>query len=225
MDDYSGEFDEKPEELLKKCLTVCVKHPLESLSANPPVTDGYWDIDMDSEVQSTDGCKHILQLKTNQFIPEDICENLFQNIVKEYPEHYLNLFTNTSKCRLTRINLSTNMTKYPLSDGDLYSKLFFHPLQELNLSGCKLQPNTLESLKYCASSLRTLELSNASGLTFFSTLQELKQLQRLNLHNTDIGYSNQNMKYIASLKKLKWLDLSCTSIDDEGLTELLPLSR
>lgn len=113
------------------------------------------EIDMDSVVQS-DGYYHDIDLKANCFIPHSVCEELFQRIIKEYPEQYINLFVDTTKCRLTRIDLSTTETKYPLQDFDLISKLYAHPLREINLSGCRALSSSLSSLKNCTSTLQVI---------------------------------------------------------------------
>ncbi|XP_066928047.1 protein zer-1 homolog [Clytia hemisphaerica] len=220
----------QPKKLQCQCINVCVKHPVECLQGKPTdrchqneAEESSMDIDMDNAVQS-DGCYHNLELKRNIFIPDNICEGIFQQIIKQYPEQYINLFVDTSKCRLTSIDLSTSETKYPLQDSDLISKLFDHPLKEINLSGCKTLSPSLNSLQKCASTLQILDLSSVTGVRWCLILQNLKQLWRLNLQNTDIGYLHEHMKEIGNLKNLKWLDLSCTCINNEGLVELLPLS-
>ena len=170
----------QPKKLQCQCVNVCVRHPLETLQGKPygascyttpPITanedccgidegggsDAMMEIDMDSVVQS-DGYYHDIELKTNCFVSNAICEELFQQIIRNYPEQYINLFVDTSKCRLTRIDLSDSETKYPLQDFDLISKLYSHPLREVNLGGCHALSASLGSLKLCASTLQVFIL-------------------------------------------------------------------
>ena len=184
--DSTNTLFQQPKKLQCQCVEVCVRHPLECLQGKPPPSynttsvsttpplDGFgrgneddggggcvgndatmMEIDMDSVVQS-DGYYHYIDLKANCFIPHSICEELFQRIIKDYPEQYINLFVDTTKCRLTRIDLSTTESKYPLQDFDLISKLYSHPLREINLSGCRALSSSLSSLKNCASTLQVI---------------------------------------------------------------------
>ena len=150
------------------------------------------DIDIDNVVQS-DGYYHDIDLQANFFISNTICEELFQQIIKHYPEQYINLFVDTAKCRLTRIDLSTTETKYPLQDFDLISKLFSHPLREINLSGCRALSSSLSSLKNCASTLQvwlaaTL-LSIRICLLFWNFYQPYQQYSISSIYINNTGFS------------------------------------
>ena len=221
----------QPDNLRDQCINVCVRHPTEALQGNPAgdrdclfdEEDFAMDTSMDIEVH--DECYQNMELRTNLVIPNVLSEILFQQMIKQYPEQYINLFVDTTKCRLTRIDLSVHETKYPLQDQELISKLFAHPLRDVSLSGCKLLPHTLNSLSLCSSTLRVLDLSSVGGVRHCHILKDLKQLWKLSLQNTDIGYANEHMKDIGSMVTLRWLDLSGTSVSDVGLQELLPISR
>jgi hypothetical protein len=221
----------QPDNLRDQCINVCIRHPTEALQENPAGDQGHpmdeedvaMDTSMDDEVHHE--YYQNMELRTNLVIPNVLSEILFQQMVKQYPEQYINLFVDTTKCRLTRIDLSVHETKYPLQDQELISKLFAHPLRDINLSGCKLLPETLNSLSVCSSTLRVLDLSSVGGIRHSHILKELKQLLKLSLRNTDIGFMSEHMKDIGSMVNLRWLDLSCTSINDVGLQELLPISR
>ena len=64
-----------------------------------------------------------------------------------------------------------------------------------------------------------------TSIKWCHVLGHLKQVWRLNLQNTDIGYLDEHMVQVGKMVNLKWLDLSCTRINDEGLRKLLPLQQ
>ena len=64
-----------------------------------------------------------------------------------------------------------------------------------------------------------------TSIKWCQVLRHLKQVWRLNLQNTDIGYLHEHMVQIGQMHNLRRLDLSCTRINDEGLYELLQLRQ
>ena len=213
-----------PDRLVNLCLRVCTQYPIESLTER--TRSECMEVDgcvqsITDEVQSHERYEHNqLELRRDVFFHNIICEPLFDGIVKRYPEHYLRLFTDTNRCSLSKINLSFTNTRYPIQDQQLLSKLFYHPLREINLSRCQVAPTTLNALKYCAGTLKILDLSNVSGLKNNFILKQLKNLEKLNLQSSDIGFRHEHMKNIGHLPLLTWLDISLTSVDDRGIRKL-----
>lgn len=214
-----------PDALSLLCLKICTQHPIEALTEISSEND-CMEVDDDDEsteeVHSMEKYERFkqIELRSDVFFHKTICEPLFDGIVKKYPEYLLKLFTDTSRCKLTKIDLSFSNTKYPIQDQQLLAKLFFHPLREINLSRCQVSPSTLSALKYCADTLKSLDLSNVSGLKNNFILKQLKNLEKLNLQNSDVGFHREHMKHIGSLPHLTWLDISLTSIDDRSLKKL-----
>lgn len=214
--------------LTNLCVKTCVQYPIEALTTDNSCEHHQecMEVDInetDDEVQSTielhEKYKQI-ELKKDVYLHRHICEPLFDGILQKYPEHYLTIFTDVTRCNLTKINLSYTYAKFPIQDQQLITKLFYHPLREINLSGCQVLPSTLNALKYCSATLKSLDLSNVSGLKNNFVLKQLKNLEKLNLKNSDIGFHREHMRHIGCLPKLTWLDISLTSVDDRSLKKL-----
>ena len=241
---FDGEIEMKmnPETLRNICLATCVKHPFEALIDNYPANrierissiedsdDEDFYMDVDEEVQSTDfDSRNYMQLK-DVFLPESLCEPLFQEIIRLYPEDYIQVFTDTYKCRLTKIDLSNSPCSMAqpwasIRDQKFLTKLFLHPLREINFSNCIVYLTTLRALRHCSKTLRVLDLSGADGVKDFSALAALPNLAKLNLRDTSIGFQRQYMSVLGGLNQLSWLDLSSTAVDGPGLVQLKTLSR
>ena len=192
-----------PDRLTTLCLRTCARYPIESLTeyaeSDSMEVDGCVQ-SLTDEVQSREKYeRYQLELRRDVYFHSIICEPLFDGIAREYPEHYLRLFTDTNRCNLSKINLSFANTKYPIQDQQLLAKLFYHPLREINLSRCQIASSTLNALKFCAGTLKTLDLSNVSGLKNNFILKQLKNLEKLNLQNSDIGFHREHMKNIGKL--------------------------
>lgn len=213
-----------PATLCQRCLDVCVTYPYESLISHEDNACMDIDTDDDDEVLSTENYTGTLELRNHMFLPDNLCEILFQRIIRQHHEQYMQAFVDTEKCRLSKLNLSRLSTKDILHDQQIIMKLFRHPLREINLSECKMVPNTLSALRYCAKYLKILNLSSVSGLKNFLVLKDLRNLVKLNLQGTDIGFRKEHMTYVGSLPKLAWLDLSHTSVDDSSLDQLSGLA-
>ena len=113
--------------LKELCVSICVKHPLESLTNittpkvslvdclnEPKLTPSSADAqtstsDDDMVIQDMDGidvCDCQVEstfdesggLKGNIFLSHYICEQLFQGIAMEYSQKYLCIFTDSGKC-------------------------------------------------------------------------------------------------------------------------------
>lgn len=246
----------QPIKLYKQCMKYCIKNPCECLLQEQHSTADIvghvadlqdnvgMDVDVLDELKGLDclrRCHNIhdeksknisndiisrLKLKSHVFIPDNICEPLFQDIIRNHSEHFLNLFSDTSKCRLTKLDFSLPNVTYPIRDFKAMSLLFCHPLHEVNLSGCKVPSEALDALKYCSSSLKVLDLSSVDGVKHTLVLKELKNLLKLNLSNTEIGFHKEQIEHIGNLQKLLWLDLSSAkNIQASSLQYLLPLNR
>ena len=166
-----------------------------------------------------------LSLKRKFFLPNSISEPLVQNILKQHSEYYIELFTDTKRCRLSQLDLSINSVKYPLNNQNAIEKIMMHPLHTLCLSERRFLPQTFSAISNCASTLQQLDLSFVSGFKGCLVLKDLVNLVKLNLKGADIDFNRNQFKQIGTLIHLEWLDLSQTPIKMMLLEELRGLKK
>uniref|UniRef100_T2MAI8 Protein zer-1 homolog n=1 Tax=Hydra vulgaris TaxID=6087 RepID=T2MAI8_HYDVU len=199
-------------------LKVCSQFPLHTLAekCTQPA-------DLFNNKPLSDSVQYIC-LKPNFFIPSNISEPLVQYILKNHPDFYIELFTDTKRCRLSQLDLSVKSINCSLNQNAV-EKLMMHPLSTLYLSECKFSLQTFSAIANCASTLQQLDLSFVSGFKGCLVLKELVNLVKLNLRGADIDFNRNHFKHIGNLVHLEWLDLSETPVKMILLEELRGLKN
>ena len=160
-----------------------------------------------------------LSLREGIYLPESICDLLFSAIAERRPLNYLQVFTNKTKCQLTKIDLSNQKLK---DLQDTIMALFEHNLEEVNLSNAYFDKESADKLGDYGKNLDSLILSGTKGgwtLGGAPFLRKLENLRKLDVSGIAVPF-RKCIVSISTLKNLVWLDMSSTE-----LQTILPLKN
>ena len=184
-------------------INVCVRFPEESFVKGE---NGFERVEIDDGV----------------FIPAYLCDRLLEGITATRPLHYLKVFCDPDRCRLTRLNLSNRKIA---PHQDIVNALLDHSLEEINFSNAFLDRSNAEKLGNAGDKLMSLNLSGTKGPWCSDASKLFPKLHRLT--NLDVSFVSRPFgKCIESISLLKSLvSLSMSSTVVESILPLLNLSK
>ncbi len=145
----------------------------------------------------------------------------------------LNSFTKLENIEIKQVNLLPVCNEKQIPENALFSiNSGFNNLTSLEIKNSYISRFLMISLENLPKLRKLILINNnfwrdKSNLNAiyddedFSFLKNLKQLQHLELHSTEIGISNNTLSYLQELDLLEYLSLYfCSGINDDGLRQL-----